>query len=95
MRDVIPMTRSGWCAFPSTGSHELCGSTQSACTCSCHTGPRPKRARVAPVGAIAHHREKGVEGTITAAGRKQVTVELESGLIRVPMERWLEAWEVR
>lgn len=42
---AIPMTMSGFCAFPSADSHKHC--VNSTCQCTCH-GPRaalPFRAR--------------------------------------------------
>ena len=31
------MTTSGFCAWPSPGSHEYCRSRATSCTCACHT----------------------------------------------------------
>lgn len=36
---TVSMTRSGFCTWPSPGSHGFCRSREFSCTCLCHTDP--------------------------------------------------------
>ena len=37
-KDRVAMTRSGFCAFESEGSHEYCQIREFKCDCECHNG---------------------------------------------------------
>lgn len=36
---VTPMTKSGFCQWPSEGSHAYCQRQGLRCDCACHTDP--------------------------------------------------------
>lgn len=47
------MTTSGYCAYPSAGSHQRCAGLGLACTCPCHAGvamPEPQQPANAAAG---------------------------------------------
>jgi len=58
-RQGVPMTRSGFCQWPSAGSHGYCHERQLTCACPCHSEAQaPSRA-----GFGAPLPTQGVSGT--------------------------------
>lgn len=39
MSSAVRMTKSGFCQYPSPGSHQYCQAERPNCDCGCHTDP--------------------------------------------------------